>query len=54
MECLQGLDAAVSEAIFEAALPRQAGDALPASQAGLIVSESPASLPVAHLIAIVS
>jgi hypothetical protein len=34
----QGVDAAVAEAVFEAALPRQAGDALPSSHAGLIVS----------------
>mmetsp|Transcript_3453 Transcript_3453/g.7887 ORF Transcript_3453/g.7887 Transcript_3453/m.7887 type:complete len:1097 (-) Transcript_3453:1061-4351(-) len=34
----QGLDAGVAEAIFEAALPRQAGDMLPTFHAGLIVS----------------
>lgn len=32
--CPQGLEPAVSEAIFEAALPRQAGDTLPRSHAG--------------------
>ncbi|GBF89751.1 hypothetical protein Rsub_02921 [Raphidocelis subcapitata] len=34
----QGLPPAVAEAIFEAALPRQSGDALPASDAGVIVA----------------
>ncbi|GLC37301.1 hypothetical protein PLESTB_001138600 [Pleodorina starrii] len=34
----QGLPAAVAEAIFEAALPRQAGDALPSSPAGVLVA----------------
>ncbi|EFJ48902.1 hypothetical protein VOLCADRAFT_59982 [Volvox carteri f. nagariensis] len=33
-----GLSAAVAEAIFEAALPRQAGDLLPASPAGVLVA----------------
>lgn len=34
----QGLPAAVAEAIFEAALPRQAGDQLPASAPGVLVA----------------
>jgi len=34
----QGLDPAVAEAIFEAALPRSAGDLLPKSEAGIIVA----------------
>mmetsp|Transcript_20995 Transcript_20995/g.46001 ORF Transcript_20995/g.46001 Transcript_20995/m.46001 type:complete len:1090 (-) Transcript_20995:488-3757(-) len=34
----QGLDAAVAEAIFESVLPRQAGDTLPSSPAGIVVA----------------
>ena len=34
----EGLDPAVAEAIFEAALPRSAGDLLPKSEAGIIVA----------------
>ncbi|KIY92230.1 glycyl-tRNA synthetase alpha chain [Monoraphidium neglectum] len=34
----QGLQPEVAEAIFEAALPRQAGDKLPASPAGIVVA----------------
>jgi glycyl-tRNA synthetase len=34
----QGLRQAVAEAIFEAALPRQAGDVLPSSPAGIAVA----------------
>ncbi|PNW77355.1 hypothetical protein CHLRE_10g433000v5 [Chlamydomonas reinhardtii] len=34
----QGLPAAVSEAVFEACLPRQAGDLLPSSPAGVLVA----------------
>lgn len=34
----QGLPAPVAEAIFEACLPRQAGDALPSSPAGVLVA----------------
>jgi glycyl-tRNA synthetase len=34
----QGLPAEVCQAIFEAALPRQAGDALPRSPAGLLAA----------------
>ena len=35
---MQGEAADVAEAIFEAALPRQAGDVLPTSSAGLLVA----------------
>jgi glycyl-tRNA synthetase len=34
----QGLEPAVAEAIFEACLPRQAGDVLPVTPAGVVVA----------------
>ncbi len=34
----QGEPAAVAEAVFEVALPRNAGDKLPSSQAGILVA----------------